>query len=63
MNVTDTKTNAFYELEKELYGSECEYEPSIYKKPSSKKGSLGCKDDCSDYPNCHPSCRVRWYHK
>jgi len=28
-----------------------------------KKGMLGCKDDCIDYPDCHPTCRVRWYHK
>jgi len=29
----------------------------------TKKGTLGCKDNCCDYPDCHPSCRVRWYHK
>ena len=27
------------------------------------KGTLGCKDDCCDYPDCAPSCRARWYHK
>ncbi len=28
-----------------------------------EKGSLGCKDSCIDYPDCHPTCRIRWYHK
>jgi len=28
-----------------------------------KKGTLGCKNNCCDYPDCHPTCRVRWYHK
>jgi len=32
-------------------------------KNNPKKGTLGCKDNCCDYPDCASSCRIRWYHK
>lgn len=37
--------------------------PKIKTEKSPVHGRLGCKDDCIDYPDCHPTCRMRWYHE